>query len=411
MFVIPEEVLSFLNQLPLQKGPMVVGVSGGADSLYLTHLLYQWAKRRKYQLLAVTINHNLRSDSAQEAKWVHRQLEKHGINHTILTWEGSKPKTRIEERARNKRYDLLIDFCHQHKANTLFLAHHQQDQAETFFARLTRGSGLDGLCGISPITQRSDITIVRPLLNTPKALILKALKQNHLKWVEDPMNQDTNYERVRWRQAQSQLDKLGLSANYISKSTHRLQRAKTALDFYAQEFLKNHLQKSPYGFVAIDSKLFETLPMETRIRVLIHILNLFKKNNAILSLESIEKIALTFPKHATLAGCQWVISHKKIFVAPELKSLSQVLIPANTWTIRGGSRLFTNKAFQAKATAPTPRLKDIPYLIQRTFLKKPDGYKLIYQTTEKELEKKAKMHYKDNTPFIIVQFNEQKDNT
>ena len=406
----PEEVLSFLNQLSLPKGAFVVGVSGGADSLYLTYILNKWAKQTKHPLLAVTIDHNLRVNSGKEALWVHKQLEKENISHTILTWDGIKPKTHIEERAREKRYELLINFCHQHKAKVLFLAHHQQDQAETFWARLARGSGLDGLCSIAPVSKRADITIVRPLLNTPKNLILKTLKQNHLKWAEDPMNQDTNYERVRWRKAQKNLDDLGLESSKITKSIERLQRTKVALDFFTQEFIQKHLCKSPYGFVAMDQKIFESAPSEIRIRTLAYMLGLFKQKNNITALESVEKIALNMPKHATLAGCQWVISHRKIFVAPELKSLTQITVPAHTWTTWGGIQIYTNCPFQPKAAAPMPRQKNIPYLIQRTFLKTPEGYKIVCMNAEKELEKKVKMDYKDNKPFVIIQFNKQKEN-
>ena len=411
MFVIPDDVAAFLNQLSLPEGPIVVGVSGGADSLYLTYLLAQWAKKQKKSLWAVTVNHNLRPESAKEALWVHKQLTTYHIQHEILSWEGAKPKTHIEEKAREKRYELLLDFCRRKKAPALFLAHHQQDQAETFWIRLAHSSGLDGLCAMAPISKRANLMIVRPLLNTPKTTILSALKKNHFKWVEDPMNQDTAYERIRWRRAQADFDKLGLTGNVISKTSARLARAKEALDFYTQEFIKQHIKKSPYGFVFIEENKFSNLPTEIRVRTLLYILNLFNQKKKILSLESVEKIALNMPKHATLAGCQWVISGHKIFVAPELKTLEQMIVPANKWSSWGGCTLYTNKPFQAKASAPTPRMKGIPFLIQRTFLKIPKNYRTILVNSEKELEKKAKMDYKDNMSVLIMQFNKQKDNT
>ena len=174
--------------------------------------------------------------------------------------------------------------------------------------------------------------------------------------------------------------------------------------------MQKHLQKSPYGFITMDQQDFEKAPPEIRIRTLNYMLNLFKQTNTPLSLESIEKIALNMPKYATLAGCQWVISHCKIFVAPELKVLMQAKIPANSWTTWGGIQIFTNKSFTTKAAAPVPRHKNIPYLIQRTFLKPPQTYKLMLINTEKELEKKIKKDYKDSKPFVILKFNQQKDN-
>ncbi len=408
MFVIPKEIQSFLNQLSLPKGPIVTGVSGGADSLYLTYLLHQWAKQTKRSFWAVTVNHNLRPEATSEALWVHQQLKKHHIQHEILSWEGEKPKTHIEEKAREKRYELLTNFCHQHGAAALFLAHHQQDQAETFWCRLARGSGLDGLCAMAPISKRSGLLVIRPLLTISKKTILNTLTKHHLQWLEDPMNHDTAYERVRWRQAQSTLEQLGLETNMITKSISRLQRAKEALDFYAQDFLSAHLEQSPLGFISVSEREFTNLPEEIRIRALLHMLNLFNRHKKIISLESIEKIALHLPKYATLAGCQWVIAHHKIFVAPELQKLASINVIKNQWTIWGGCKFFTNNSFQAKASVPTPRLKNIPFLIQRTFLKIPKNWRVVLINSEKELEKKVKMDYKDNTPFLIMQFNKTK---
>ena len=264
MFVIPATVLEFLNNLSLSTGPLVVGVSGGADSLYLTYILEKWANKHNRKLIAVTVDHALRAESQKEAAWVHKELTKHRIHHHILVWEGAKPKARIEERAREKRYELLLNFCKQNKACALFLAHHQQDQIETFWARLAHSSGLDGLCAMSARTKRNHILIVRPLLQTPKSTILSALKQNKCRWLEDPMNQDLLYERVRWRQNQADLDKMGLTSDCVGKSIQRLQRAQKTLEFYTNQFLTTELKKSSYGFVQIDEKKFSNLPIEPK---------------------------------------------------------------------------------------------------------------------------------------------------
>ena len=185
------------------------------------------------------------------------------------------------------------------------------------------------------------------------------------------MNQDTSYERVRWRQNQKNLDTMGLSAAYITKSTQRLQRAKDALDFYVDKFIQQHLHKSSYGFVSVVEKDFISLPEEIRIRVVMHLFKMMAQTNKILSLESVEKIALNLPKYATLAGCQWIISQKKIFVAPENKYLIKQSMTPNKWTPWGTLSIWTNQPFQLEASTPRPRIKDIPFLVQRTFLKTP----------------------------------------
>ena len=407
MFVIPNDILVFLNHLPLPKGPIVVGVSGGADSLYLTFLLKQWCQKSKHDLFAVTIDHALRPEAKKEAQWVHNKLSQQKIEHAILTWEGVKPKTHIEERAREKRYQLLLDFCRQKKASALFLAHHQQDQSETFWTRLAHSSGLDGLGAMSPVTQRENILLVRPLLKTPKSEIVNTLKKHKLTWLEDPMNQNTIYERVQWRQNQKELDKMGLNAKVVGKATDRLLRAKNALNFYTTQFLQAHLEKTLDGYVKIDEKIFNALPMEIRIRSLMQILKLLTDQDKIISLDSAENLIKNMPKYATLAGCQWVISHHQIFLMPELKNLERKLVLANQWTDWGVCQIWTNQTFYAQAKAPTPRIKGVPYLIQRSILKVPCNYKRVY--VEKELEKKLKLDYKSKVPIVVVKIKEPKE--
>ncbi|MDP4840306.1 MAG: hypothetical protein NWR43_01835, partial [Alphaproteobacteria bacterium] len=78
----------------------------------------------------------LRPQSAQEAKNVQKLLQNHGIEHHILTWQGEKPLTALQEKARDKRYDLLKTWCLEQGYEFLFLGHHQGDQSETYCMRL-----------------------------------------------------------------------------------------------------------------------------------------------------------------------------------------------------------------------------------------------------------------------------------
>ncbi len=415
MFVIPENILAFLNNTVSAKGALVVGVSGGADSLYLTYLLNEWCRQKKRTLLAVTVNHDLRAEAAEEAEQVHEWLNAKGISHHTLVWQGAKPKTKVEEKAREKRYELLLDFCHRHKAAALFLAHHRQDQAETFWARLARGSGLDGLSAMAPCSYRDGIMLLRPLLTTPKQEIIQTLKKNRLPWVEDPMNQDEMYERVRWRKNQAKLDEMGLSAEVVEKSVQRLARAKKALENLTQKFLVQTAHFAPQGFISLDLKAFKEAEEEIRVRALIHLIKLLQPKDKIVSLESVEKIALEVPKHATLNGCQWVVAHHKIFLARELKHCKSALLPANSWVQWGAVALYSTMPFMAETGAPSPRAKNIPYLIQRTFLKIPKDFQCTLlenftQNAKKELEKKQKLDYKNNTPHLIMGFYQQKEN-
>ena len=110
---------SFINWmdscLPQDITRIGVGVSGGADSLCLVHLLKKYCDNHHIKLYAFTVDHDLRKESAHEAKSVHSMLTKWGLNHQTLKWCGLKPKTGIEEKARQARYDLMYQACQKKK--------------------------------------------------------------------------------------------------------------------------------------------------------------------------------------------------------------------------------------------------------------------------------------------------------
>ena len=168
------------NNFPLGINKIAVAVSGGADSLCLTMLLKKWAKEHKVELMAFTINHGLRKEAAKEAEAVHNLLQKKGIKHQTLLWKGTKPKTGIEEKARIARYELLQKACLKEKISYLFLAHHLEDQVETFWSRLAHGSGPDGLSGMSDASVLGQLYLMRPLLKEKKSDLVNYLKKNKL---------------------------------------------------------------------------------------------------------------------------------------------------------------------------------------------------------------------------------------
>jgi tRNA(Ile)-lysidine synthase len=180
---------------------IALAVSGGADSMALLLLANAWAKEKNIKITAVTINHNLRADAKNEAQQVAIWCAEKKINHQIINWDFTeKPISAIQEKARNARYQLLTDFCKKNAIKNLLVAHHGDDQIETFFFRLARGSGLLGLAGMSAKTEISGVNLLRPLLLAPKTRLIATLREQNQPWIEDPSNQNTNYTRVRIRQ-------------------------------------------------------------------------------------------------------------------------------------------------------------------------------------------------------------------
>ncbi len=143
----------------------VVGLSGGADSLCLTLLINEYVKIHNYKLVACIVDHKLRKESSTEILPIIEILKNNNIEYKVLVWEHNNINTKIELLARQARYELLYNFCKTINCNCLCTAHHALDQWETFFMRLSRGSGIRGLSSISQISNYKDIKLLRPLLH------------------------------------------------------------------------------------------------------------------------------------------------------------------------------------------------------------------------------------------------------
>ena len=194
-------VFQNLDQLlPAGTNTIVVGVSGGADSMALTLLANEYANLKGCSLKALTVDHRLRPESAEEAAFVQQTLQGQGICHQTLVWQHDEDINRRHERARAARYQLMLDFCKNYPNPVLLTAHHQQDQVETILMRFLHGSGPAGFQGVQPVRFQDGIPIVRPLLNVGPQELRAYLKSKGIAWVEDPSNLNKAYERTRVRQ-------------------------------------------------------------------------------------------------------------------------------------------------------------------------------------------------------------------
>jgi len=255
-----------------QQASYAVALSGGPDSMALAHLLIEWAQAHQKKLYLLTVDHGLRPEAKAEAQMIAHwaaSLEKNFIHHEILTWAGEKPPTGIMEAARSARYHLMATYCHDHKINTLFIAHHQDDQAETFLIRLSKGSGLDGLAAMGTTRQYNDeLILARPLLNVSKQEIIDYCTVQNLPTINDPSNQNSDYLRPRLRASMQVLEQEGLSAKRLAMTAKRMARARRALEeitqrTYAECLIDNDTQKTILDFDRLHQE-----PEEIGLRVL-----------------------------------------------------------------------------------------------------------------------------------------------
>jgi tRNA(Ile)-lysidine synthase len=185
---------------PFEAAPHVAAaVSGGADSLALGLLARDWAAARGGRLTALTVDHGLRPDSAEDAGQVASWLRRLGIEHHVLRWQGPKPAAGIQAAARAARYRLLCGWCREAGVLHLLLGHHRRDQAETVLHRALHGSGLAGLAGMADRVETADVRLLRPLLTADPAALRAWLVERGQPWLEDPANRDPQFARTRLR--------------------------------------------------------------------------------------------------------------------------------------------------------------------------------------------------------------------
>ncbi len=196
---------------------LLVAVSGGSDSLAMMYLLNDWSTTCPGPKLTVaTIDHGLRRESADEARYVGSLARNLGLRHIVRKWQGAKPRSALSEKSRETRYAMLAEIAASIGATAIVLGHNRDDQRETIMMRAERlgFDGFDeapddtinhGLAGIRPVVFYlgppgfEQITLHRPVLSVARAKLQLFLERMGVNWIDDPSNEDDRYERIRWR--------------------------------------------------------------------------------------------------------------------------------------------------------------------------------------------------------------------
>lgn len=294
---------------------LLVAVSGGADSMALLALVHRWfaaARPAGSRLVVATVDHGLRPESAEEARFVAAAAHRLHLEHRTLGWSGPKPETGIQAAARDARRHLLLECARSAGGarTAVLVAHTQDDQAETLLMRLARGSGLDGLAAmrrVQPLLGDPAVSLVRPLLGLPKARLVATLQESALAWIEDPSNENETFERVRLRRARALLASMGLENEALALSAQRLLRARGALEAAAGELF--HAAVDTHGglFASWERAVVAQEPEELRLRLLAQVLAAFGGASRPARLAQVEGLLAMLDSgrtHATtLGGC------------------------------------------------------------------------------------------------------------
>jgi|TARA_Y100000310_G_scaffold329287_1_gene398830 tRNA(Ile)-lysidine synthase len=191
--MIKPESLQYLFRRP--PGRLIVGYSGGMDSHVLLHLLAGLRKAKAYpcELSALHINHGVSRRSNAWQDHCEKVCDRLGVNFTAVKVSVQSAGRGIEDSAREERYRAFSE--HLVAGDTLLLAHHADDQAETILFRLMRGSGFKGLAGMPARRKLGAATLLRPLLHVTRQSLAAYAEREGLKWVEDESNEDTRLDR------------------------------------------------------------------------------------------------------------------------------------------------------------------------------------------------------------------------
>ena len=251
---------------------IVLAVSGGPDSMALMWLAARWrsAMARGPRLVAVTVDHGLRTEAAREARDVKRLARSLEVPHRTLRWTGAKPKTGLPAAARAARYRLLAQAARSNGATHILTAHTRDDQAETLLMRMLRGSGIAGLAAMTRVSEREGLWLARPLLDVSKAQLVATLNRARINFADDPTNRDVSYTRPRLRALMPALAAEGGDSKNLARLAARLARANAALEVLADGAerylaLRDRNDAARFGF---DAATFAGLAEEIRLRLL-----------------------------------------------------------------------------------------------------------------------------------------------
>jgi len=222
---------------------MTVALSGGVDSVVLLHLLHQLQKTHHFTLKASHVHHGLSKNADKWVKFCEKLCAKLSISLDVYYIQLPQKKSLgIEGEARRLRYEKLL----QTKTDLVVLAHHEDDQAETFLLQLIRGAGVKGLSSMAHFDDSRRLW--RPLLNASRINIESYAKKHKLKWIEDESNQNTDFDRnfIRSKVLPILKNRFSHIIKVISRSSSHLAESQHLLDELAKIDFKNSLKSCSY---------------------------------------------------------------------------------------------------------------------------------------------------------------------
>ena len=355
-----------------------IAVSGGPDSMLLLHIINKWVKKKNKTLKVFTFNHNLRSESINEALLVKKACKKLKCDFLKIDWK-KKPNTAIMEKARTARYSEISNICKQFGIKTLFLGHHADDIAETVSMRLLKSSDIEGLCPIFKVRQLFNIKLFRPLLEIKKNQILELNQIYKISFIQDTSNYNKKYLRARVRK---------ILANEIELKNKLIKASELfcKLRFLTNKFIKlnliNHIMYKKEGYLIINRNIFKLYPEYMLINFLKYSLSRIGNKNYPPQTKLLKQIYISEKKKINfslaLSGCIIKVNNNKIFIIREFSNISKNKIYINQYEkIAWDNRfLITNNTKLKLEILPLGKVMSCPEY-KKNFIKNKKNIKKI----------------------------------
>ncbi len=361
---------------PFESQPRIaIACSGGRDSMALTLLIQDWVAARGGAATALIVDHALRPEAAAEASQVAERLQSSGIAHRVLRRPGPAPTGDIQAVAREARYALMSAWCAANRYLHLAVGHHLEDQAETFLLRLARGSGVDGLAAMAPVSESRTLRVLRPLLPVPGERLGETLARFGVSAViEDPSNRDTAFARVRMRNLAPMLDREGMTPRRLAATAARMARTRGALEDAVAAVLARAAVLHAAGYCILDLAPLRAAPADVALRAMARILICIGGREYPPRLERLERLlAWLFDEDRgrgrTLSGCRILTRKPGLLICREPAAASAVIAAQGSvyWDNRFRLRLEgqgevrrLGAAGWRQATRDAPALKSTP---------------------------------------------------
>lgn len=313
------------------SGEVGVAVSGGSDSVALLHVLAAAGVR----VAAVTVNHDLRTEAASEAQFVARLCGALGVPHDVLVWDHGVIAGNLPDAARRARYGMMAAWAAARGIGRVMLGHTADDQAETVLMGLARGAGLDGLCGMRPRWDQGGVRFERQLLDVTRAELRGYLTRAEIGWIDDPTNENTQYQRVRARRALAVLGPLGISVTGLAEVARNLAKARAGLMAALVDAAAGAQDHA--GALAMHKATLLGLPDEIARRFVIAALMWVSGAEYAPRADAIRRmrLAVAAGRDATLWGCRIRVSETDIRFTREPRAVAAlVCAPDQLWDDR-----------------------------------------------------------------------------